>query len=73
MATVAVAGNTLTMMSIMRTFTVRDFPGAACEAATIEIVAGAGTAAGAVYRPVGEMVPQTAPVQVEPEMLQLTA
>jgi hypothetical protein len=45
----------------------------ACEVALTIIVAGEGTAAGAVYNPLEEMLPQAVPEQPDPLTLQVTA
>lgn len=50
-----------------------DWLGAATEVAVMVTVPTDGTVAGAVYKPVFEIVPQEAPLHPVPEMLQLTA
>src|SRR5271166_939666 len=47
--------------------------GSACDVAVTEIVAGVGTAGGAVYSPLASTVPHAAPTQPVPDTLQLTA
>jgi hypothetical protein len=50
-----------------------DFVGYALDVASTITSAGLGIAAGAVYSPVSEIVPQALPVQPAPLMLQVTA
>ena len=50
-----------------------DFVGSAIDVAVTETRAGLGTVAGAVYRPLVDIVPQAAPVQPLPVTLQVTA
>ena len=52
---------------------VADFVGSATEVAVTDTGAGLGTAEGAVYRPLVDIVPHVAPVQPLPAMLQETA
>ena len=50
-----------------------DFVGLATEVAVTDTCAGLGTAEGAVYKPLVDMVPHVAPVQPLPAMLHDTA
>lgn len=52
---------------------VADFEASATEVAVTEILAGFGTAEGAVYSPPVLMVPHADPLQPEPETVQVTA
>jgi uncharacterized spore protein YtfJ len=72
--TVAVVGEIVTATgATIVTEAVADFVGSATEVALTDTCAGLGTAAGAVYCPVEDIVPQADPVQPLPLTLQLTA
>jgi hypothetical protein len=72
--TCAVVGEIVTAIGgTIVTDAVADFVGSASEVAVMDIWAGLGTAAGAVYRPLVDIVPQAAPVQPLPMMVQVTA
>lgn len=73
-ATCAAVGEIVTPTGgIIVTEAVADFVGSATEVAVMDICAGLGTAAGAVYSPLVDIVPQAAPVQPLPMMLHVTA
>ena len=73
-ATVALVGEIATDTGcVMVTVEDADFVVSAFEVAVTVTVAGLGTAEGAVYRPLLEIVPQVAPEQPLPLRLQLTA
>jgi uncharacterized spore protein YtfJ len=72
--TVAVVGEIVTATgATIVTEATADFVGSATEVALTDTCAGLGTAAGAVYCPVEDIVPQADPVQPLPLTLQLTA
>lgn len=73
-ATCVAPGETLTVIvGKMVTTALLDLVESAFEVAVTVTCAGVGTAAGAVYRPVDEIVPQVAPEQPVPAKLQVTA
>ena len=71
-ATVVEGGKTVTEMCTIFTVTDADLLESAADVAFTVTVAGLGGAAGAVYRPLLSMLPQAAPVQPDPETLQVT-
>jgi hypothetical protein len=71
--TVAVVGESLTIIGGMTvTVALFDLVSSAADVAVTRTFAGLGTAAGAKYRPLGDMVPQLVPLQPLPETAQET-